>query len=191
MVSHEHRLGSYPHQQKMPASLFSLPTELRLHIYAILLTDPSPLTLYNDDHPHRPALPVYPAILQSCRQIYTEASPVLYHRNLFLIMLCTDQGTTFYEPREKESNWEPLLVREVATEMYNRVELSREGVIEAAALRKMRNVEIVTNRHAVWESVLFGSTFSESGKTLVEALGAIAGKQTAKHPLLYRNTETP
>ena len=68
--------------QKSKVQFLALPLEVRLRIYHFaLVRDPQII-------PHcRPAAnpPVTPSILRTCKQIHSEASPVLYSTNSFLI----------------------------------------------------------------------------------------------------------
>lgn len=60
-------------------ALFRLPRELRDRIYAHLLTAPTALLLPSDAQ----SLHLTPALLRTCRQLYSEATPLLYSLNRF------------------------------------------------------------------------------------------------------------
>ncbi|QDS71666.1 hypothetical protein FKW77_007795 [Venturia effusa] len=82
-------------------TLLTLPVEIRLHIYDLLLIgryrfDPAqplwiPLHMHgvekrmkiNTDRPHGAKKYLEPAILRTCKQINQEATPILYGKNLF------------------------------------------------------------------------------------------------------------
>ncbi|KAI1180787.1 hypothetical protein F4777DRAFT_527014 [Nemania sp. FL0916] len=74
-------------QHKAPPSLLSLPVEIRLEIYAHLLTAPSgfpPPSSAPYFYPLTDLNPLYPCILRTCRQVYAECAPILYRSNTFL-----------------------------------------------------------------------------------------------------------
>jgi hypothetical protein len=78
-----------PRRQPLPASLtseplcfLSLPPEIRSNIYDLLLVAPNGIMTcsHKDFKPH-------PQILRVCQQIHTEASPILYGKNQFHLVL--------------------------------------------------------------------------------------------------------
>lgn len=64
-----------------PPTLLTIPLEIRLQIYAHLLTL-SPLPIYADCLPSSRPL-IHPAILLVCHQTHHEATPILYRSNTF------------------------------------------------------------------------------------------------------------
>ena len=61
------------------ATLLSLPVEIRLQIYDHLLRAPDYMSFMSIKH-----VRLCPAILSTCRQVYTEAMPTLYSKNRFV-----------------------------------------------------------------------------------------------------------
>ncbi|KAI0490926.1 hypothetical protein F4859DRAFT_28402 [Xylaria cf. heliscus] len=76
--------------QRQPPTFLNLPLEIRLEIYAHLLTTPSysprsstpsPAPFFT---PQTPPSPLHPNILRTCRQLHAECIPILYSSNTFL-----------------------------------------------------------------------------------------------------------
>jgi len=66
-------------KKKNKISLLTLPVEIRLQIYDLLLVHEKPLQIKPDEDEKQVEL----AILQTCKQVYHEASPILYSQNIF------------------------------------------------------------------------------------------------------------
>lgn len=64
--------------------LLSLPVEIRLLIYELLLTN-AEKTIVFDPMPDMKLGSIAPAVLQTCKQIHFEARPVLYSENKFSV----------------------------------------------------------------------------------------------------------
>ncbi len=72
------------HEALQPlSSLLQLPAELRNQILRYLVTQPEPITLYNPDSPFT----INVNILYTCRQLRTEATWFLLHKNVFEIAI--------------------------------------------------------------------------------------------------------
>jgi len=68
--------------QKSPVDFLSLPLEARLRIYEfVLICKPRVIPHYKPSADS----PVTPSILRACKQIHSEASPIRYSKNTFLI----------------------------------------------------------------------------------------------------------
>lgn len=92
----------------------ALPLELRTIIYKNLLTTDTIPTLYSTraDEATTALFHLDPAILRVKRQIYTEASWILYEQNEFRIVLCTDYSpNSDHEPEFYHAVTRPLLHR--------------------------------------------------------------------------------
>ena len=81
-------------------SLLSLPTEVRLQIYAFLLDSHAPSTadqmpLINPNQPTPEAREIYKSLLLSCRTIHHEAAPAFYSRCTFYANRPYDFANTF------------------------------------------------------------------------------------------------
>ena len=70
--------------QNPSATFLLLPLELRLHIYEYLFLCKWQIKPYRY-HRTRPGHSIPPSILQTCKQIHQEASPILYSKNTFSI----------------------------------------------------------------------------------------------------------
>lgn len=78
-------------ESQKPFAFLSLPTEIRLEIYDLLLIcrfDRRTLSDIGGDTSQKELIPscvqgLKPAILQTCKQVYEEAIPILYSRNVF------------------------------------------------------------------------------------------------------------
>ncbi|RYP73710.1 hypothetical protein DL771_003423 [Monosporascus sp. 5C6A] len=79
---------------QQPFPFLKLPLEIRFQIYALLLVCPEPIFLTKPiiEDPG-PAGPVHTAILRVCRQVYGEASPVLWRDNVFEFSYLSLQAT--------------------------------------------------------------------------------------------------
>jgi len=95
--------NSYPHEAQPSSRLLSLPAELRLHIYAYLLTMPSDdlallrrLTSRNHLSSYvLPTLSIDSRILRVCRQTYNEAHAILYAANTYCAHSCRLTSTPY------------------------------------------------------------------------------------------------
>ncbi|KAI8952476.1 hypothetical protein F4801DRAFT_540969 [Xylaria longipes] len=123
--------GSQPQHQ--PPTLLNLPPEIRLEIYAHLLTVPShsqrspplspssaistPSSSSSSSSPSPapfftrqvPFYPLHPNILRACRQLHAECTPVLYSSNTFLAH--TSLLTTFpsfFSPSHPRKAYAPI-----------------------------------------------------------------------------------
>ncbi|KUJ10040.1 uncharacterized protein LY89DRAFT_675538 [Mollisia scopiformis] len=76
--------------------LDKLPSEIRLHIYELLLVNPIVGT--RNSVGYYSSLEPSPNILGACRQIYNEAAPVLYGKNTFFIQ-CSRETLEFDKER--------------------------------------------------------------------------------------------
>ena len=77
----------------MASPLFSLPPELRNVIYRILLTE------------HEPHQPCQAQVLATCKQIYEEASKILYAENDVYISISEDfTGRAGHAQSEEQAN---------------------------------------------------------------------------------------
>jgi hypothetical protein len=65
-----------------PLCLLNLPPEIRSNIYDLLLVAPNGIMTCS----HKDFIP-HPQILRVCRQIHTEASPILYGKNQFHLVV--------------------------------------------------------------------------------------------------------
>jgi len=68
--------------QKSQLDFLSLPLKARLRTYEYVLVSEPQVILY-----YKPAAdpPITPSILRTCKQIHSEASPILYSKNTFLV----------------------------------------------------------------------------------------------------------
>jgi len=95
--------NSYPHKAQPFSPLLSLPAELRLQIYAHLLSIPADdlallrrLTSRNHLSSYvLPTLDLYPEILRVSRQTYTEAHAILYASNTYCAHACRLTSTPY------------------------------------------------------------------------------------------------
>ncbi|KAI0196557.1 hypothetical protein EV127DRAFT_416891 [Xylaria flabelliformis] len=116
--------------QHQPLTLLNLPFEIRLEIYAYLLTTPSysprsppkstsntTTTPSSSSSPssapfffqQNPLYPLHPNILRTCRQLHAECVPILYTSNVFLAH--TSLLTTFpsyFSPSQPRKAYAPI-----------------------------------------------------------------------------------
>lgn len=74
----------------MGKSFLDLPFEVQLQIYSELLIQPELIVIFSslDDRPARNKLHVYPDILRVNKRIHSEASGLLYSKNVFRFLNC-------------------------------------------------------------------------------------------------------
>ncbi|KAK3325702.1 hypothetical protein B0H66DRAFT_135319 [Apodospora peruviana] len=76
--------------QEQPSIFLSIPLELRLEVYKHLLVLQPVITAKNNNNNNKTTADkqqqsqLYPSILSTCKQIHTEALPILYSQNSFL-----------------------------------------------------------------------------------------------------------
>ncbi|TGJ85986.1 hypothetical protein E0Z10_g2759 [Xylaria hypoxylon] len=112
-------LPTAPQSHSQPPALLNLPLEIRLEIYAHLLTTPSYPLPYLPTSPSpssapffvqqiRPS-PLYPSILRTCRQLHAECIPVLYSSNTFLAHTSLLTAfPSFFSPGHPRKTYAPI-----------------------------------------------------------------------------------
>ena len=158
--------------------LFSLPIELRVQIYAYLLTSAQPLTLYIDSPPYRLPVNVHVAILRTCRAIYAEAQWLLFNLNTFRIDIRGPAvGRSVDWPSE---SYLPLFVQYVPKDSKRPAHLEKyenlntnvvkRGVVMQDTLRKMKHLEVMTRHEFDHLKLMMANCFSLQGQLLLEVL---------------------
>ena len=178
-------------QEEMEAAIpvpcfpfFSLPLELRRHIYSELLVPSIPSTgsvtercvLWNDRTGLRQILPVYPQILLASKQTNIEATPILYENNTFGI----DVSGVYPYCASGHGSPQFLFRSDVPQRYYD-----GPGDIYPHCLRWMANVDITISTESIWVRSASGLFFSHIGDLLVEVLEVLAqddGIQRRKEP---------
>ncbi|KAI1840604.1 hypothetical protein JX266_013208 [Neoarthrinium moseri] len=101
---------------------FTLPTEIRILIYQELLLSPRPIHSNTNGSTSSSAFHV--AILRTCRQVYTEARPVLYHQNTVHIEVF---GTGHRRPQPLDNSSDDDPIDDIASEDYTSDGLSEDS----------------------------------------------------------------
>ena len=120
-------------------SFFSLPPELRIHIYTYLLC-PTPgqsIILYDSCKDPPATLNIHPAILRSNKKIYHEALP-LFHSNIY--------GFNFLKARCPEPMPETD-IDDCYLKQY--MKLPWKDRVDQEHLKHLKHIEIRTTRHIV------------------------------------------
>ena len=187
--------------------LLALPLELRIKVYEQLLTpDPDRIhTLYHDRHGREASFGIDPTILRVNKQIHSEAVSILYDTaniRLYLATPVVAQCTGGNYPDDIVDP--PDLFRKdtegaakVTTKLDwpsgpwtefegRRIESKAEGYIYPHCFQRLRKIEVVTSRHAVWGDSQCGSYFSHTGKTVLRILKLLAEEQVIKSPKTKR-----
>ena len=194
-----------------PASpLLSIPLELRIKIYEHLLRPDSDrvCTLYHDRQGREASFDIDPTILRVNKQIYSEAVSIIYDTATVRIDLATpvvrqctggrypdhitdppDLFRKYTEGAEKPPNrldWRtaPHVVKHL--DFDGRLDLTAQGYIYPHCFQRLRNIQLVTSRHAIWGGRRGGSYFSHTGKTIVRILRLLAEDQATKSPRTKR-----
>lgn len=191
--------------------LLSIPIELRTKIYRDLLSpDPARVhTLYHDRHGREAPFDIDPTILRVSRQIYSEAVSILYHTaNVWIylatpvVMQCTggnypdgdaDPPDLFrtdareaVKPASRLSSWHTAFSTVKCLELEGQPESTAEGYIYPHCFQRLRNIELVTSRHAIWGDGQCGSYFSHTGQTVLRILKLLAEEQAPDSPTTKR-----
>lgn len=161
-----------------PSSLFlNLPGEIRMKIYAGLLTTPGAITLYHDQTGRQPSLDLCPAILRVSRQVYNESAWILYERNGFLISLTTEIDTVRTTPAGYRGI--PQFTQRPGLPAPRKADLFRvrddstgeeQGLIYPHCFRRLRHIGIVTAGDAVRGLVQNNPYFGDTYQLIIDIL---------------------
>lgn len=168
--------------------LLTLPLELRTKIYQHLLSpDPTRVhTLYHDTQGKETSFDIDPTILRVNKHVYSEAISILYDAGNVRIYLATPviaqctRSINYDDP--------PNLFRACSEEAFKlakkdpqrRLKPAAQGYIYPHCFQRLRTIELVTSRHAIWGDGWCGSYFSQTGKTVLRILKLLAEEQTWK-----------
>lgn len=190
--------------------LLALPLELRIAIYEQLLSpDPARIhQLYHDRNGREASFDIDPTILQVSKQIYSEAIPILYENasvRLYLatpvVVQCTggnypDGNVDPPDLFRKESNraidtakklkWRIGAPTVHGLEIEERLDSQYQGYIYPHCFQRLRKIQLVTSRHAIWGDSQCGSYFSHTGQTVLRILKVLAEEQAIKPPMTKR-----
>ncbi|KAL8790113.1 MAG: hypothetical protein Q9213_000815 [Squamulea squamosa] len=158
---------------------FSLPLELREHIYSELLTPsvPSegsiadPWILWHDRYGLKKHVPVHPQILLANKQVNAEGTAILYENNTFKINISTpviEQCCGGMYPDELGSP--QYLFRTDSPQPY----FDLPGEIYPRCLQRIANIEIRLSTGAIWANTEAGYCFSHVGDLFLEVLRVLA-----------------
>ena len=127
---------------------------------------------------------IHPQVLRVNHQIHAEASPLLYHRNQYLLYFATSvtkQCTGGNYPDHVPDP--PSLFRldeDNGTKRASHKEVSssskspRLGIIYPHVFQRLRQINIVISTGAVWGSAMGGQFFSHTGRNIWKVLHVIA-----------------
>lgn len=189
--------------------LLTLPLELRRQIYEQLLSpDPNRVhTLYHDREGREAFTGIDPKILRVNKQIHFEASPLLYENNKFLIHLATpvihqctggnypdrivDPADLFRADPTDESGKSDSIAQDAssippATESRRsrrRPQCSTTGVIYPHCFQRLRHINLITSRNAIWGQSMLGGYFSHTGERIWKILKVLNDEQTTAAPV--------
>ena len=157
-------------------------------------------TLYHDRHGREASFNIDPTILRVNKQIYFEAISILYDNTSIqidlatpVVMQCTGgkypdditnprdlfrQDTEENIESAKKLDWRTAL----PAAQTGRSSSTAEGYIYPYCLQRLRKIQLVTSRHALWGSSWGGSYFSHTGKTVFRILRLLAEEQATKSP---------
>lgn len=188
--------------------IFNLPLEIRLEIYQELLcpSDGQPVQLYHDRQGKCASKQINASILQTNKQIYTEAVDILYGCNVFEINLATTvwhscKGGRRYAddlndpPPLIRRLWAPEASQELMTEdLLLPEDTNRDccaqrhhhlGIIDVTCLQRLRHIRLTTSRGAIWAQGRHGYYFSHTGEAILEILYHLASASpTASNSIL-------
>lgn len=181
--------------------LLALPLELRTKVYEQLLTpDPDRIhTLYHDRHGREASFGIDPTILRVNKQIHSEAASILYDTANIRIYLATPVVAQCTGGNYPDDIVDPPDLFRKDTEGAakattkldwpsgpwtdfegRRLESTADGYIYPHCFQRLRKIELVTSRHAVWGDSQCGSYFSHTGKTVLRILKLLADEQVIK-----------
>lgn len=190
--------------------LLALPLKLRTKIYQDLLSpDPARVhTLYHDRHGKEASFGIDPTILRVNKQIYSEATAILYDTADVLLYLATpvvvqctggNYPDRIVDPpdlfracseeaseSEKKLEWRGALSVVDGLEPGGLFESTAQGYIYPHCFQRFRKIQLVTSRHAIWGASMGGSYFSHTGETVLRILKLLAEEQTWKSPTTKR-----
>ena len=189
--------------------LLTLPLELRTEIYKELLApDPARVhTLYHDRHGREASFDIDPTILRVNKQIYSEAISVLYDTASVRIYLATpvvvqcsggnypdhivdppDLFRKYAKGAVKPTNGLDCLTTSVAEgpELEGAVQSTGQGYIYPHCFQRLRKIQLITSRHAMWGASQCGSYFSHIGQVVLQILRLLAQEQVPKSPVTKR-----
>lgn len=190
--------------------LLALPLELRTKVYEQLLRPNSDrvYTLYHDRHGREASFDIDPTILRVNKQIYSEAVSILYDTASIRIYLATpvvkqckggkypdrivDPPDLFRRDIEgavrpaNRLDWciAPSPVNDV--EFEGQLNSTTQGCIYPHCFKRLRKVQLITSRHAIWGGSKGGSYFSHTGQTVLWILKLFAQEQVTTSPMTKR-----
>ena len=186
----------------------ALPLELRTKIYENLLSSDTARihTLYHDRHGRTASSNIHPTILRVNKQICSEAISILYDTvnvRIYLatpvVLQCTGgnypdhivdppdlfrQGTEGAVKAANGLDWRfaPSTVRGFQSEKLP--DSAAEGYIYPHCFQRLRKIQVVTSRHAIWGDCNCGSFFSHTGQTVLRILRLLAEGQATRRKRL-------
>ncbi|KAL8765766.1 MAG: hypothetical protein Q9209_007273 [Squamulea sp. 1 TL-2023] len=174
----------FPHRKQEQETVdffpfFSLPLELRHHIYSELLTPsiPSegsiadPWILWHDRYGLKKHIPVHPQILLANRQVNAEGTTILYENNTFKINISSPVTKQCTGGMYADNFGSPqYLFRTDSSQRY----FDLPGEIYPHCLQRIANIEIRLSTRAIWASTMAGYYFSHIGELFLEVLRVLA-----------------
>ena len=192
------------------SSLLALPLELRRLVYEQLLSsDPNRVhALYHDRYGKQGCFDLHPTILRVNKQIYSEAVSILYdnaHVRLYLSTPVSFYPEGINDPPElfrtdheednksiNELTWQTVpstgkgpkspehVQPKKGLKFPERVKGAAPGYIYPHCLQRLRGIQLVTSRQALWGNGQCGKYLSHTGQTVLQILRLLAEEQVPK-----------
>lgn len=187
------------------SSLLALPLELRIDIYKHLLS-PDPIrvyTLYHDRHGREASFDIDPTILRVNKQIYSEAVTILYDNTSVQICLATpvvrqctggnypdsivNPPNLFRPEHEEVLDSAKQTTRPTAASTVKglgskggQLESTAPGYIYPHCFQRLRKIQLITSRPAIWAARRRGNYLSQTAYTVLRILKLLATAQVTQ-----------
>lgn len=173
--------------QPHSSPLLLLPLELRLKVYRALLAPNADKiqTLYHDRYGRQKRLNIHPTILRVNKQTHTEALPILYGDNTFLIDISTPvveqcAGGSYpdllFDPQSLLRDDTPFNENTNEFRDLDRLRAS-DGLIYPHCFRLLRHIIISTSCRAVWGDSQGGYYYSHIATLILRILERLCGEE--------------
>ncbi|KAL8996555.1 MAG: hypothetical protein Q9169_003950 [Polycauliona sp. 2 TL-2023] len=156
---------------------FSLPLEIRQHIYRELLVASSdePVMLWHDRKGREKSISIQPQILRVCKHINVEATPLLYERNKFSVSLTSTESHSCIRRKIEKSQ---ALIRHEPTKQARHFE--QPGLLLPSSFQRLAHLEVIIAPDSVWANARACDFWSGTGDLFMQLLQLLADEAVSE-----------